>query len=234
MTSPSSLRVLKYVLCLALITGSAWASDEPKSIKFLTPDQVKTLVDSVPPPPAPGSAEDQADLAGDIAAEKARTPASIAEAKKDEHFSYALFASVYGDKYTEASAPKFIALLKDVQDVTRVVTDGAKDKFKRPRPYEAHPTEIHALFPAKGFSYPSGHSTGSYTQAVILGEIFPDKKQAFLDRAAQIAQSRVDAGVHNPSDIAEGEKLGKATAEVLLANADFQKELAAAKAEVSK
>jgi acid phosphatase (class A) len=75
---------------------------------------------------------------------------------------------------------------------------------------------------------------GSFTLAIVLGEIFPDKKQAFLARAAEIAQSRVDAGVHNPSDIAEGEVLGRATGAAILASPAFQADLVEVEAELKK
>jgi acid phosphatase (class A) len=74
----------------------------------------------------------------------------------------------------------------------------------------------------------------SYTLAVVLGSVFPDKAQALLERAGQIAHSRVDAGVHYPSDIAEGEVLGKATGAAILATNDFQKDLAEVRAELKK
>jgi acid phosphatase (class A) len=75
---------------------------------------------------------------------------------------------------------------------------------------------------------------GSYTLAVVLGAIFPDKKQAFLDRAGEIAQSRVNAGVHNPNDIKEGETLGKATGDAILASPTFQKDLAEVQVELGR
>ena len=70
---------------------------------------------------------------------------------------------------------------------------------------------IHPIVsPPGGYSYPSGHATHSYAFATILGQSFSRiQAQAFLDRAHAIAQSRVDAGVHYPSDIREGEIVGK-------------------------
>jgi acid phosphatase (class A) len=73
---------------------------------------------------------------------------------------------------------------------------------------------------------------GSFTLAVVLGAVFPDKRQVFLDRAAQIAQSRVNAGVHNPSEINEGEILGKATGAAIVASPAFQADLAQVRSEV--
>ena len=52
--------------------------------------------------------------------------------------------------------------------------------------------------------------------------------------AAEIAQSRVNAGVHYPSDIHEGEVLGKATGAAILASSAFQADLADVQAELKK
>jgi acid phosphatase (class A) len=178
--------------------------------------------------------DDKADLATILQQQGARTDAMIKECNTDKTFAATLFQPIFGANLTPANSPKFYALMKEVLHTTGAVNGAAKGKYKRLRPYQGHPDVVHALWPVTGFSYPSGHSMASYTLATVLGAIFPDKAQAFLDRAGQIAQSRVDAGVHYPSDIAEGEVVGKATAAAILANADFQKDLAAVQTELKK
>jgi len=109
----------------------------------------------------------------------------------------------------------------------------SKDHWHRLRPYLGHPDVIHSLFTVNGFSYPSGHAAHSYAFAIILGRIYPDQEQAFLDHARRISQSRVDGGVHYPTDIKEGEVLGREIAKELLAKSEFQKRLQAAEAEIA-
>lgn len=220
------------MLCAVLVASLAQAEDEGNPTKWLTRDQEDALVASVPPVPAPHSDQDKDDLAKVLEAQKNRNDAVIAECKRDQKFNYTLFESIYGTDAGRAST--FVAMMKNVLAATRVVNEGAKNKYQRPRPYQAHPDVVKNLFEVTGYSYPSGHSMGSFTLAVVLGAIFPDKKQAFLDRAAQIAQSRVDAGVHNPSDIAEGEVLGKATGAEIVASAAFQADLAQVEADLPK
>jgi hypothetical protein len=205
---------------------------KPNPTQWLTKDQEQALIATVPPPPAPGSPEDQADLAAILAAQQARTPDIETECKLDQGFSEHLFQSIYGSNLTQDNSPKFYHLMKTVLALTGLVNGAAKGEYKRPRPYQGHPDVVHALFQVGGYSYPSGHSMASFTLAVVLGAIFPDKQQAFLDRAGQIAQSRVNAGVHYPSDIKEGEVLGKATAAAILASPAFQADLAGVKAEL--
>jgi acid phosphatase (class A) len=222
--------LLQLALCLTLVSGLALAANTGKSL--LSPEQEQTLEGAVPAAPVPGSDVDKDDLAKVLEAQKNRTDAVIAECKRDQKFDFTLFDSVYGADLNKNEM--FVALMKNVLATTKDVNEAVKNKYQRPRPYLAHPDEVKALFTVTGFSYPSGHSMGSYTLAVVLGQIFPDKKQAFLDRAAQIAQSRVDAGVHNPSDIAEGKTLGLATGDAILASPAFQAELTALQADLQK
>ena len=225
----------KPALLLFLLIGAlSFVLAKDTAPTWLSAEQEQALVATVPPPPEVGSAGDKADEEAVLAAEKARTPGIIAQCQRFEHFKYELFADIYGEKLTSELDPKFHALMKETLEITRIVNETAKNKYKRLRPYQEHLDAVHSLFPVTGFSYPSGHSMGSFTLAVVLGAVFPDKAQAFLDRAAAIAQSRVDAGVHNPSDIKEGETLGKATAAAILANPAFQADLTAVKAELAK
>ena len=217
-----------------LVCSIAFAQmkEEGNPNRWLSKDQEQKLIESVPPPPAPESAEDQADRAQIMQIPKTRTDEMIREATRDQHYSYLLFQSVYGKDLTPENSPKFYQLLKNVSATTGFVNESAKNKYKRPRPYEGHPGVVEALFPVTGFSYPSGHAMGSFTLATVLSAVFPDKKQALFDRAAQIAQSRVNAGVHYPSDIKEGGILGQATGEAILATPAFQSDLAAVHAEL--
>jgi len=230
----SSLSIRGLILSLGFIGSLALAKDTAEPTKWLSRAQEQALSDTVPTPAALNSSQDQTDLAAILQAQKSRTPEIEAECKRDETFSYKLFQSVYGDNLTPEHNPKFFQFLKNVLEVSRVVNETAKNKYQRLRPYQGHPDVVKSLFAVTGFSYPSGHSMGSFTLAVALGAVFPEKQQAFLDRAQQIAQSRVDAGVHYPSDIKEGEILGKATGAALLANDAFQADLTTVKAELQK
>jgi acid phosphatase (class A) len=230
---------IRLVLCAALAANLAFAQGTPDSFqpdarRWLTQEQLDELVATVPPPPAPGSAADQADLTAILTAQRDRTPEIEAECKRDEKFSELLFQSTYGNNLTPENSPTFYQLLKNVLAATGAVNGPAKAKYQRPRPYQGHADVVHAVFAVNGYSYPSGHSMGSFTLATVLGAVFPARQQAFLDRAAQIAQSRVDAGVHYPSDIKEGEVLGKATGAAILASPAFQADLAKVQADLKR
>ncbi len=120
------------ILMLALVafSGCVFAQAKDKDAgnpnQWLSKEQEAALSDSVPPPPAPGSTEDQADLAKILEAQKARTPEIVAECKLDQTFSYKLFKSVYGSSLTPESSPKFHELMDDVLAATKVVNEAAK------------------------------------------------------------------------------------------------------------
>jgi acid phosphatase (class A) len=84
----------------------------------------------------------------------------------------------------------------------------AKDMFDRPRPYLRNPMIKPCIDLESSSSYPSGHSTYARAMAIILGKRFPAKAQALLKRADEAALNRVIGGVHHPSDVEAGKKLG--------------------------
>jgi hypothetical protein len=211
----------------------AWAKDEVKNPHWLSEGEVAAIVAQIPPPPAAGSEAEKSDLQEEVEAEKTRTPDRIAEAKLDANYSVTLFTNIVGPKLTPQNDPVTFRFFDELNKQIGEVVGAAKDHFKRPRPYLTHPDMIHPLFQAGGYSYPSGHATHSFAFAVVLGEIFPDRGAAFIDRAKKIAESRVDAGVHYTTDIKEGEVVGDEIAKELLAKPAFQQELKAAEAEVA-
>ena len=185
------------------------------------------------PSPRDGSKEDQADVQETIEAQKFRTKAQTDEANTDAPYSTGLFYPVIGVDVTPTAYPVTYLFFERFQRQVGQFVGELKDHWKRPRPFVNHP-DIPALFGVSGYSYPSGHATLSYATAVMLGQLFPDKTQALLDRARKIALSRVDAGVHYPSDVKEGERLGREVAARLLTAPAFVAEMKAAKAELEK
>ncbi len=218
--------------CAVAFGAVALAKDEVKNPHWFSDKEVQALVQGEPPPPTDDSAAGKADLQAELDAQKNRTPAQIAEAQLDQGYSVALFTNAITPPITPATDPELFAFFDRLnKQIGEVVTD-SKEHFHRLRPYQEYPA-IHSLFGAGGFSYPSGHATHSYAFAVILGQLFPDRAAAFLERARLISQSRVDAGVHYETDIREGEVLGKEIAKELMAKPAFMTELNAAKAELA-
>lgn len=227
------IRLVLVSLGILTFAALAFAKDKVKNPHWLSESDVAAIVAQIPAPPAAGSDAEKTDLQEEVEAEKTRTPERIAEAKLDANYSVTLFTNIVGPKLTPQNDPVTFHFFDELNKQIAEVVGAAKDHFKRLRPYLGHPDLIHPLFQANGYSYPSGHAMHAFAFAVVLGEIFPDRKAAFMDRAQKIAASRVDAGVHYTSDIREGGVVGDEIAKELLAKPAFQQELQAAEAEVA-
>lgn len=101
----------------------------------------------------------------------------------------------------------------------------AKGLWKRPRPYVSDNKVIPCIKLESSLAYPSGHAAISWTYARVLSHIYYERTLAFTKRALEIGHERILGGVHHPTDIAAGQKLGEAVFQKLLINKKFQAEL---------
>jgi len=96
-----------------------------------------------------------------------------------------------------------------------------KEFYNRPRPGDEAkklglPPMSDDLTSANSPSYPSGHTIQAYVIALLLAEQFPDESNGLLSIAEMVAQSRVDRGVHFPSDIDFGRRIAYLIVEEML------------------
>jgi acid phosphatase (class A) len=166
----------------------------------------------------------------------AATPDQTARGKDEVTLTVFHFAAAIGPWFLPGKFPKTEALFKAVEAEAKAVTDGAKNHWQRIRPYHLEP----GLFPnavehkaRTDYSYPSGHSTRGTTFALLLAELFPEKRDAILAKGCDTGWLRVLGGVHYPTDIYAGRVLGQALAREFLRSEAFQRDLAAARAELA-
>jgi len=184
-------------------------------------------------PPAGGSPENQADIQAVLDRQKSRTAEDIARARSEETLSPAAFASVFGSRFTPKRLPLTFALLQNAADDGESISAAAKQLWKRPRP----PLQDAAIHPVLDVptspSYPSGHAMRGVLWSIILAKLAPEMQDRILARGAQIGEDRILGGVHFPSDVAAGQRLGSFVALRLLANPAFQRDFGKAQAEFS-
>lgn len=89
-----------------------------------------------------------------------------------------------------------------------------KNKFDRPRPWQMakhFKFDYPEIYTETGESpsYPSGHATGSYFLAEILSRKYPQHRDKLFNYANEVAENRMKAGIHYPSDIMAGKLLAK-------------------------
>jgi acid phosphatase (class A) len=214
-------------LCLSLLALPLCAKD----LHYLPgnkPDALTLLA----PPPLPDSAEQAADLQEVREVSHAATPADLIAARSESKFSIFTFTPAIGDFFQPGKFPKTEALMHNVLSDAGTVIDGAKDHWKRPRPYAIDPSLASGKLETS-FSYPSGHSTGSMVLALVLADLFPDKHDAIIAIARNIGWHRVEYGRHYPTDIYAGRVLAQAIVREMKKSDDFQKDFAAAQAEIA-
>lgn len=205
---------------------------KPKYLPAGQPDAIALLA----PPPLPGSAEDAADLETTLRAYSAATPAERARGIDEIKLTIFHFAPVIGPWFATGKFPKTEALFKEIETETKAVVNHAKKHWQRIRPYHADPARFPNAIEQEertDYSYPSGHSTRATVFALLLAELFPDKREALLATSRNIGWHRVQGGVHYPTDIFAGRVLGQAIVRELLANPVFQQDLAESKAELA-
>ncbi len=223
-----------FLLFLALVAAVPLrAAPAPSSYLAGSHTDVLTLLAA---PPTAGSAEDKADLESAYAVASTATPEQVAEAKDEVKLSPFHFAPVIGPWFQAGKFPKLEALFKEVETETKAVTSKGKKSWQRLRPYIVDPVRFpHAVEHEKptDYSYPSGHSTRGTVYALVLAELFPAQRDALIAKGREVGWLRVQGGVHYPTDIYAGRVLGQALARDFLANASFQSDLTAVKAELA-
>jgi acid phosphatase (class A) len=182
-------------------------------------------------PPADDSPEHQAEVATMLYWQNKRTKEDVARCRSEVNVNVFVFAEVLGDWFNERSLPLTSDLLQQAYTDTYAASYSAKQKWKRVRPPLADP-RIHPCVPLeKTPSYPSGHATRGVMWAILLSEIFPEHRDALMARGRLIGDDRYIAGMHYPTDVEAGQKLGEEVARRMLENHDFMIALDRAKEE---
>jgi acid phosphatase (class A) len=185
----------------------------------------------LPGPPADDSEQHQAEVAQMLELQNRRTATDVIRCRGEVDLTFNAFADVLGDNFKERLLPQTAALLAQAQVDTHVILTDAKKNWHRARPQKADP-RIHPCVKLEtNGSYPSGHAAQGIIWATILAEIYPLQREQLMARGQEIGEDRVMGGVHYPTDVQAGQELGKAIANKLLGNNDFQVALEQAKDE---
>ena len=217
----------------SLVPVAPVAPSPENRFNWLTLQQQQDLLRLLPAPPAPDSLEDNQDLSQVIKAQDGRTADDITEAQNDDDMKMELMVGPVGSQFTEKRFPNTRNFLRELVSESDVLCRRISFLHKRDRPYVAH-MEVKPLFTAKGYGYPDDHALKSHLLALVLQQLFPDHGKEFLDKSDVIGQSRVNAGVANPTDVTAGKTLAEGLLQALTTNDQFQKDLQDVEAEIKK
>jgi acid phosphatase (class A) len=184
------------------------------------------------PPPLAGSAEQAADMAAVVAVHRACTSNEAALAFSEKKFSIFTFTPAIGAFFQPGKFPKTEAFFERVQTEAATVTDIGKDYWKRPPPFTVDATLASGKL-EKSFSYPSGHSTEGTVMALILADVFPDKREDILAVGRNLGWHRVWIARHYPTDIYAGRVFAQAIVREMKASQEFQRDMAEVKNEIA-
>lgn len=205
---------------------------------------IKELPDGLvllPPPPTSGTAAfglDE-DVSGKSLPLRNTPRWKLAAIDADLTFPHAAgtFSCALNAPVTEHDTPHLYMLLRRILTDASLSIYGAKDKYRRVRPFMVNnepicsPDEENNL--RKDGSYPSGHTTLGWAWALVLTEIAPDRANSILARGRSFGESRLVCNVHWHSDVTAGYFMGAAAIARLNADPSFRADLEAAKAELA-
>lgn len=170
------------------------------------------------PFPGPGTEAAKEDAAILLWHQRTRTQAEVQRALSEVKLGLGAYLGALGTAPDGAMLPKTAALLDQVGRDLKAITDAVKNGYARPRPYLSDSRVIPAIERESSPSYPSGHATRGMAFALVLAELVPARREALVERGRQVGVDRVIGGVHWPSDIEAGQRLGAALVEAWLAD----------------
>jgi membrane-associated phospholipid phosphatase len=167
------------------------------------------------PPNSAATAAELAELKEIVAVNDDAAKAAVAywDAGAPTYRWLELALAEYGKGPPNPRVSRGLALLNVAIYDAIVATWDAKYAYDRPRP-----VGVDALIamPA-GPSYPSEHAAAAGAASTVLAYLFPEQAEFFMAKSEQAAQSRLQAGVHYPSDVEVGLALGKSIGDRVVA-----------------
>lgn len=223
--------LLRLALLACALTAPLRAEETTKPAPWPMP-AMEFFLAQIPPPPKSDSPADQADLDYTLAIQADASPDQIRRAEIVAlYFNVFSYSEILSPKFNPDSYPQTAAFFKRLEITVNTTKNQLKDHFARPRPVNAHKDLVKQLVPYEsGYSYPSGHAARAWLYALVLGELDPADRLAFLRQAALVGYYRVLGGMHYQSDIIASRTLSEMLFTQLQADPDFTKALAALKA----
>lgn len=193
------------------------------------------LVAILPPAPATGSAQDEADRAAFRAsralAGSQRWALAIGDVDESIPAMLADFSPAAGRTLSPEATPAVARLLARMRPDVAAAVNAVKPVYARRRPFLVDRGAVcqPEAELVGSFDYPSGHTSWGTAVALVLAELIPSRADAILARGKDYGDSRVVCGAHNPSAVAAGRVAAAAIVARLHGAAAFRADLDAAR-----
>lgn len=205
---------------------------------FLTPETTPDAAAIIPPAPKEGDPRNAADWAAFRATRALEGSDRWALAIADDDYRHAALMSDFSCAVGVALTPENSPALADILARTTVdaglAAAGAKDVYKRTRPFLHNPGNICIARSAgldASFDYPSGHGSLGWTAGLVIASLAPERATQILARARAFGESRIVCGLHNASAIEAARTNAAGVFAALQGSADYQAAMTVARAE---
>ncbi|GAA0533832.1 acid phosphatase (class A) [Rhizomicrobium palustre] len=228
---------IAFLAAAIVLSGGASAKDAKAQREGYLKPGVVDIMSILPPAPVVGDPRYETDRAIFKATRRyigtPRWSMATNDARYDDVSMLADFSCALGASLDPASVPHLMALMRKVGTDTQRETNVAKNINKRLRPYKIDDGEICQPKEELGdsYDYPSGHTTGGWTWALVLSDVVPDRASQIMARGRAYGESRIVCGAHNASAV-EGGRLSATTTLTVVRNTKaYQDDVATARAE---
>lgn len=215
-------------------------SPRPRAAGYLGEQRLPDHRVFLPPPPAPSSAREKADVAIFRETRALEGGPRWQLAAKDDRVSedalLGAFSCAAGLDLAAAEAPALERVIARSRADLFFLVSASKDLYQRPRPFLTEQGPL-CVTPSEALrrqgSYPSGHTASSWLHALLLAEVDSAHAAAIVARGRAFGESRVVCGVHYLSDIEGARLLATALVAALHGEPEFDADIAAAREEVA-
>ncbi len=220
---------------VALVASAAFAADTgvahhpaPKDPIYVDKGWYETLKGALSPPPAAGSELQSSDERTLLELQTSRSEKDCEKARAEVQVSLKSFFGAPQGPLDNARVEKLAPFIEQARNDADYFIQRLKRDFPRKRPF-LYVQGIAPCVPKEVTgAYPSGHAVLSKLFALILADLEPTLRGELESRALEIANRRVTAGVHHPTDIEAGRELARLIHRQLLKSPQYRADFARA------